>query len=314
MARRRSRLRLYAEYGALRAVVGVLGLLPHAWALACGRAIGRLGHALVASRRRIAAENLLAVYGDKLSEAEQRRIGRQSFESLGLLLADFARMPRLSAAGAAELVSYEGAENYLKAVAAGRGILYLTAHFGSWELMPYVQGLMGRPLAFIVRPADNPLIEAWLKRVREASGCRVIVKRQAFKEVFKALAAGGAVGVLIDQAVAPSLGVAGTFLGRPAHTTAAVAHIALRTRAAVLPVFLVREADGLRHRLVVEPEVELVVSGDRDRDVAVNTERFVRVVEAFVERWPEQWLWCHRRWREPAAAEAPAEDMAASEL
>jgi len=288
------------EDALLGGVLKLLASLPHGPALEAGRWLGRLAYLLLSSRRRVALGNLSRVYAGRLSASEQRRIARASFESLGLLLVDFARLGRLETERLRELVSIEGVENVLKALDAGRGVLFFTAHFGSWELLPSVAALSGYPMAVIARPADNPLVEARVRALREASGNQVITKWGATREALRLLAKGGLVGMLIDQSVSARRGVAGEFLGRPAHTTDALAQLAYRSGAAVIPAFIVREGRGRRHRLLLGQEIELAHSGDRRRDVAESTWRFVAAVEAVVERWPEQWLWCHRRWRDPS--------------
>jgi KDO2-lipid IV(A) lauroyltransferase len=246
----------------------------------------------------VALANLEQVFGAELEPAARRQVARECFESLGVLLADFARLPRIDRAELDRRVTYEGLERYRSARAAGKGVLYLAAHYGSWELIPHAQAVLGMPMAFIVRPADNPRVEAIIKRYREARGNVAIGKRQAIGECLRRLRRGETVGILIDQHVPAERGVPVDFLGQRTHATGALAALALRTGAPVLPVFIRREPGG-RRRIVFAPEVELVRTGDRERDLEVNTARFLREVERFVRERPGHWLWLHRRFRDP---------------
>jgi KDO2-lipid IV(A) lauroyltransferase len=279
------------------AAQGLLAAAPQRLALAIGRGLGRLAYRSLGSRRRVALENLNRVFGSDLTPAQTARLARRSFESLGMLLADFAALPGRRRQQVGRWVKIDGVEHFERALERGRGVMLITAHSGSWELMPYTLALHGRPLAFVARPADNPRLEGRLRRIREAPGNRVIAKQHAARDLLRSLHAGRVVGILIDQAVAPDRGVLTPFLGLPAYTTDAPAQMLLRTGAAAVPVFLVRQPDPTRHRMVFHPEVEPCRTGDRAHDVEQTTRRIVKVVEAHVRQYPDQWLWCHRRWR-----------------
>ena len=307
---RRSPARELVEYVPFVLALRALGRLPLPLAQATGRLLGHLAWLLLRRRREVALANLTRVWGDRLAPDEIRRIARRSFVSLGLLVADFAGLRHLEAAEVKRRVRYDGWERYLEAKARGRGVLYLAAHFGSWELIPYAQALLGHPMAFIVRPADNPRIEGVIRADRERSGNAAVAKQDALRECLKRLKAGETVGILIDQHVPADGGVPVRFLGQPTHATSALAALALRTGAPVLPAFAIREGKG-RHRIVLGPEVEVVRTGDRERDLVETTARFTAVVERFVEEHPDHWLWVHRRFRE-AQDVAAASTLAAS--
>ena len=232
---------------------------------------------------------------------ELRGIARGSFESLGRLVADFAQMGRWEASDLDRHVRWEGWEHYQKAQARGRGVLYLAAHFGSWEVVSFAQSLRGAPMAFIVRPADNLRIEALVRARRERHGNAVIPKRSALRDCLRRLKRGETVGILIDQHVPAESGVVSQLLGQPVYTTSALALLALRTGAPVLPAFALRQADGTQ-RIILGPEIDLERSGDPARDVIVATQRFNEAVERFIAERPDHWLWAHRRFRAAAHA------------
>ena len=291
------------EYLVLISGMTLFKWLPRRLALLTGKLLGVVAYLLLASRRRVALENLRLVYAEGWDTRKLKRVARQSFESLGLLLVDFARMTRLSSASLESVLVSRDEEAVLRRLADGPGVLFFTAHFGSWELISYVSALWGHPIAVISRPADNPLVEQYATRVRSSLGNRVVSKHGAAREILKTLKRAESIGILIDQSVSPDRGVAGSFLGHHTYTTGALAEFAMRTRAPVVPIFMVRQNDG-RHRLQVGEPIKLVHTGDRRRDVATNTQNYVQAVEEVVQQWPEQWLWCHRRWRYATQARA----------
>ncbi len=180
-------------------------------------------------------------------------------------------------------------------MARGRGIFFLTGHFGNWELLAATHGLAGFGLSVVVRPLDNPYLEALIARARERSGLRAISKREAVQGVRAALARGECIGILLDQDAGRD-GVFVPFLGHPASTSRALAVLAIKTRAPVVPAFIHRLPDG-GHELVLDPEIPLAITGDLDHDIEVNTARFTEAIERHVLAHPEQWFWVHRRWK-----------------
>ncbi len=225
------------------------------------------------------------------------QIVRGVFSNLGRLLAEFCQLPKLTADNISQVVIYDGFENFAEAERRGRGVLFLTAHFGAWELCPSAHALYGHPLKFVVRPIDNPYIDRLINRYRMLSGNQIIEKKSSLKEILTTLKNGGAIGILIDQNTTRDAGVFVPFFGIPACTTTSLATIASRTGATILPGVLIWDKALRKHRLRFEPPVELLESGDRQRDVIENTARCNRVLEELVRRHPDQWLWVHRRWK-----------------
>src|SRR5262249_41674059 len=148
----------------------------------------------------------------------------------------------------------------------------------------------GFPLKFIVRPIDNTHVEALIAAYRTASGNVPIDRRNAARDVLKALRQNEAVGILFDQNTTRSEGVFAGFFGIPAATTPAIALFALRTGAAVVPGFLIWDEAMKRHRLRLDPPVDLIDSGDLERDVLENTKLFNKILEGYIRQYPDQWL------------------------
>jgi KDO2-lipid IV(A) lauroyltransferase len=257
------------------------------------------------SWRRVAEFNLRLAFPEK-TPAERDHIQRAAYRHWGWLLAEFARFPRYDRARIEEVIAYDGLENYLEAARRGKGVLFLTAHIGAWELSSFSHSLHGHPLSYVNRPLDNPRLDALVNRYRSLGGNRAIDRRHAARTVLEVLRGGGDVGVLMDQNTLRDDGsVFVDFFGVPACTTAGPARIALRTDAAVVPGFVLWDKTAGRYRLHFQPALSLVRTGDTERDVVENTARFTRVIEDVIRRHPEQWLWIHRRWNTRPPGETP---------
>jgi Kdo2-lipid IVA lauroyltransferase/acyltransferase len=295
MSRRRSRATALAGavgIGLVFPVAWLVAYLPERVGLAVGRRIGDVLWWLLPGRRRVALDNLQRGLGHEQPPDALRRIARRSFQHVGLNLVEACRYFLRPTEVMVSRVRVEGGEQLKTAIAEGRGVLILTAHYGNWELLAAAHGLVGLPLSIVIRPLDHPVLDALAARFRRRSGAELIVKRQAVREVIGALRRGRMVGVLLDQNATRAEGVFVPFFGVPASTSKGLALIALRTCAPVVPVFLRRESDG-GHCM----EVGAPVPPPADGDVVAYTARFNQVIEAAIRRSPEQWLWMHARWR-----------------
>jgi KDO2-lipid IV(A) lauroyltransferase len=238
-----------------------------------------------------------------LDEAERRAIVRGVFTNLGRLLGEFSQFPKITRQNIANLVEYDGLENYTRASQRGRGVLMLTGHVGAWELCAFAQGVYGHPLSFLVRRLDNPLLDRLVSRYRELSSNRTIDKNRAVKPVLEILRRGEDVGLLIDANTMFDQGVFCDFFGVPACSTTGLAVFALRADAPVVPGFLIWDEGLKKHRLRFDPEIPLLRTGDFKEEVLLNTSRFTKVIEEYARRYPDQWLWVHKRWHTRPAGE-----------
>ena len=176
-------------------------------------------------------------------------------------------------------------------------MLVLTGHLGAWELSSFYHSLMGYPMSLVIRRLDNPLVDAYVNGVRAMHGNRVIHKDDFARGLLTAMHRGETVGILMDTNMTPPQGVFVPYFGVEACTATAMARVALRSGAAVLPGFLVWEAAEGRYVLRFGEELELVRTGDAETDIVANTALFTATIESYVRRYPEQWLWVHRRWK-----------------
>jgi Kdo2-lipid IVA lauroyltransferase/acyltransferase len=255
----------------------------------------RLFYHLAPRQRLIAAHNLRIAFPEK-SDDEILRIVRGVYRNMGIVAAEFFDIPLLTKENIGELVDAEGLDHCLRALEKGRGVLLFGAHFGNWELEAVAVSLLVKPAIVIYRTLDSSLLDHLVRRVRSATGNIPLPKERAMRAMLRNLKQNGMLGILIDQNVAWYEGVFVDYFGRPACTTDGLAVLALHTRAPVLSAHMARLPDG-RYRLVIGPEVEIVNTGDHDADLLANTQRFTKIIEETVRRYPDQWLWVHQRWK-----------------
>ena len=219
------------------------------------------------------------------------------FTSLGRQLAELCQFPRYTPENIDEVVVYDGLENYERAYARGKGVLFLTGHFGGWELSAFTHSLHGHWLHVVMRPMDNPYLDRLLQRYRTMYGNKTVAKDDFVRGLLAAMKAGETVGILMDTNMTPPQGIFVDFFGIPACTASGLARIALRTDAAVVPGFTIWDEALQKYRLRFDPALDLVRTGDLEADIAANTQMFTKVIEDYVRKYPDQWLWVHRRWK-----------------
>jgi len=296
-------MREWFEYWPVWVLVRTLGVLPRSVARALGIALGRAVYWLYPRLRRVGERNLELAFPE-MTAVERRRILRGVFTTLGRQLADFCQLPRLTRENVEALVGYEGLENYIAARDRGQGVLFVTAHLGGWEIGSFAHSLYGYPIQIVVRALDNRRLNELVESARTRAGNTTFDKQDFARGLFAAMRAGATVGILMDTNMTPPQGVFVDFFGRPAYTASGLARVALHTGAAVVPGFTIWEQEQRRYCIHFDRALELVRSGNEEADIAANTALFTRVIEQYVRRYPEQWLWVHRRWKTRPAGEA----------
>jgi KDO2-lipid IV(A) lauroyltransferase len=283
------------EYLGVRLFIAMVRVMPMALVDRAGALVGHAVYLFDRTHRRIAARNVAAAFPGR-SSAERQTIVRGAFAHFGRLLMQLLKFSTLSTEEMLARVEFEGEEHVRAAHAQGRGVLFVTGHFGYWELQAMVHALRLRPMAVVARALDNPGLNALLERIRTRTGNSVIYRQGTLRRILRTLQAGDGVGILIDQHIMTRDAIYVDFFNRPAATTAAVATLALRTGAPVVPLFALPLGGG-RYRMVYEPPV-VPPAADRADAVQEFTQRCTDVLEMYVRRNPELWLWMHRRWRD----------------
>jgi len=297
-------MRQNLEYALVWLFVRVLGALPRSLSRALGIFVGLAAFTLVGRLRRVGMRNLEIAF-PRMPKAQRRRILVQLFVGFGRHLAEFCMFPRYTRENARDVATYDGFENYESARSGGRGVLLLTGHLGAWEIGSFVHSIFGNPIKVVVRRLDNAKVDALVERYRTLHGNETFPKEDFARGLLGAMKAGETVGILMDTNMTPPQGVFVEFFGVPACTAAGVARVALRSGAAVVPAFTIWDYALKKYRVRFDPALKLIATGDDDADALMNTAMFTRIIEDYARRYPEQWLWVHRRWKTRPAGEPP---------
>jgi len=292
-------MRHSAEYLLVTCIAVAVRPLSMAAVRRSGEAIGRVAYRLAGSRRRIALDNLARAMPE-LSADERVRIVQGVFEHFARMILELLRFGSLTRDEMLARIEIEGEEHVQRAYAAGKGLIFFSAHFGYWQMQGLANPLCWRPISVMARPLDNPRLHEMLERIRTMTGNSVIYRQGAVRKVLRSLAANSGVAILIDQHLQSPDAVLVDFFGRPAATSSMIAALAARTGAAVLPAFG-GPLPGGRYRFVYESPIDPPADASPEslRDF---TQRCSDRIEARVREHPDLWLWVHRRWRDPDAA------------
>jgi KDO2-lipid IV(A) lauroyltransferase len=289
-------------------LIKTLGVLPRGMARSMAAVGVRLLLLALPKLKKTAEFNLRLAFPE-WTDAERRSTLEKMTRNLGWMAAEFARMPSYTKENIESVVVLDGHENFLAGHSRGKGVLYLTGHIGAWELSSFAHALYGFPLHYMARPLDNKPLDAMVNQYRGLSGNKPIFKNESARMMLRILKEAGTVGILADQNTMPGEGVFVDFFGTPACTTTGIARVALHTDAAVVPGYAFWDENLRKYRLRFEPPVELVRTGDGERDIVENTQRFAKVIEEIVRKYPEQWVWIHARWKARPKGEAPIYDF-----
>ena len=289
-------MRRKLEYAAAWPFLKIMGILPRPLARGFAIGIAQLVYLLHFRLRQVGMRNLQMALPEK-SQAERKTILRGEFTSLGRQLAELCQFPKYSPENIDEVVVYDGLENYERAYDRRKGVLFLTAHFGGWELSAFAHSLHGHWVNIVMRPMDNPYLDRLLQQYRTMHGNKVVNKDDFVRGLLAAMKAGETVGILMDTNMTPPQGVFVDFFGIKACTASGLARIALRTDAAVVPGFTIWDESMGKYKLRFDPAIDLVRTGNLEADIVANTQKFTKVIEDYVRQYPEQWLWVHRRWK-----------------
>lgn len=302
MSEERIRWKHYPPYFLLKGFCALVRLLPMALVWRITTAVSRVAYLLDGKHRRVALRNLDIAFGAGKSPAEKRKIVRGAFKSIFLTEVEFFLIPSIvpDVRSFMRITNFRAVESVLQ---RKRGLIFIVCHSGNWEIMAHLTIEKGCKLASIGRPLKNPLIYREIERLRCYNGGAALKKKWVTREIIARLKQNWCIAILIDQYAGRNAPFV-PFFGRPVSTTPAAVLLAMKTGAGMVPVFDVREGYGRHHMHCCDP-VETVNTGNRDADIRENCARLNRVIEEWVRRYPEQWLWMHRRWRKKKAPGEP---------
>jgi KDO2-lipid IV(A) lauroyltransferase len=282
----------------VRGMAKVFGFLARIIPLRVFQRIGNVGGLLIMAcspwRQKLADRNLQAAFGDRYDARARRRIRRLVCQGISKTMLELLKIPHMTPDQIRRIISVEGIEHLREAVAAGKGGIILTAHYGNWELVNAAVLIEGLPVSVVARDAPDDFVAGTINAARERHGGHV-VDQYDVRGMLEVLRRGELLGILPDQH-AKHGGLLGTFLGVPASLAPGPATFAVRTHCAVIPCFSYRQPDDT-FKCRIFPPLQLISTGDRDRDVALNTQLLMDVIGEQIREHPEQWLWLHDRWR-----------------
>lgn len=291
------------EYLAARGVLGLLGWMPQQLARMVCELLAALSYAFWPRLRRVGMFNLRIAFPE-WNDKQRRKVLFAEFRNLGRMLADFAHFPHLARENIEHLIIYDGFENYDEARKKEKGIIFLTAHFGNWELGSFAHGVYGYPCNFVVREMDNPLMDRLINGYRCASGGHAIEKREFARKTLRAFERNEAVGILMDQNMLAGEGTFVDFFGLPASTTTGPARVARKTGAPIILGLVIWDSKLKKYRLRFD-RIDWIKVQDPEKEIEMNTANFTRRIEDYIRRYPDQWLWVHRRWKTRPHGEPP---------
>lgn len=295
-------IRQSLEFRLVVTVAWFLGLLPRSLARFFSGALALFVYAVLGRLRRVGERNLQLALAT-IAVEERAAILRGVYRHLGWQLVEFCRMPRYTAENCRDWVRTEGLDHYLAAQARGKGVLIVTGHLGAWELSSFYHSMMGHPMGMVIRRLDNRRLDEYVNAIRCMHGNKVLHKDDFARGLLTAMRQGETVGILMDTNMTPPQGVFVEFFGRAACTASGLARVALKTGAAVLPGFMVWEPGERKYVLHFGPEILLRKSGDHEADILAATQQCAAATEEWIRRYPDQWLWIHRRWKTRPAGE-----------
>ncbi|MBN1364936.1 MAG: lysophospholipid acyltransferase family protein [Syntrophaceae bacterium] len=245
--------------------------------------------------RIITIHNLMRSFPEKETK-EIIRITKGVYRHFAIVAAEFFDLPYINKENIHQRVEVEGLKNYQMAVAQGKGLLTIVAHFGNWELMTIAVPVYLQSVDIVYRPLDNPVIDNMVEYVRTIQGNTLIPKGGSGKKIMELLKENHLIGVLSDQNVSKREGVFVDFFGRPACTGVGLAVMAIRSGAPCLPIFMARQKSG-KYKFIIKPAIDVVCTGNYQADLVTNTQRFAKIVEEVIREYPEQYFWFHQRWK-----------------
>lgn len=296
----KTKAQIWAEYALAVSFLSALRVLPRSTAEWAGAAVASGGYHVLGRLREIGLKNLALAFPEKSVE-ERKAILKRAFRHLGRNMGVVSQFDRWSPEEIRGLVEFEPTAEftaaYEKSRAEGRGRIILGGHIGNWELQAFSFPLLFEPLTFLARRMDNPLIEDRVKRIRTRLGNRQIDKENSAPAILRALRSGGAVGFLADVNSHPKEGVFVPFFGIEACTASGVAMLALRANASIVPMWAMWDETKRKYVIVHDDIIKPVTTDDRERDIREITARYVAATERVIRRFPDQWIWIHRRWK-----------------
>lgn len=280
---------------ALHVLIGLLRHIPRSLAIAIMRGVGSLIYTFGTEGRQLTIRHLTMAFAKEKSPEEIQRLGAKVYRHFATAIADTVRLPVILRQGINSLITTQGMKYLDQALASGKGVLMITGHFGNWELLGAWMAQNGYPLRVVGTTMENEGLNKIIVDMRNHAGYTNIARGAGTREIIRSLHQGCAIGMLIDQDTRVP-GVFAQFFGQPAHTPTGPAILARKFDIPIIPIFMHLQ-DDLTYHIECEPPLELAHTDDPEHDIVVNTQLCSDAYERVIRRFPEQWVWMHKRWK-----------------
>lgn len=288
------RFRRRLLYTLLLFLDSIFVLIPYSLALDTGKFFGHLCYILLGRYRRLTKQHLRFAFGDSKSEKDISKIARSVFTNLGMGFAEILSLPK-TRNRLDSIIDVKGMDNMDRVLEEGKGGIVISSHFGNWELLSAYFAYKGYPVNVVARPVYYEKYNEWLLFLRRSMGVNVIFRTSSPKRLLGLLKKNELVGILPDQDIDSIEGVFVDFFGKKAYTPIAPVKLALTAGAPIIPIFIVRNKK--RHTVFVEEPIRIENGQDKEQAVLFYTQRWSELIESYIRRYPEQWVWMHRRWK-----------------
>ncbi|MBI4435908.1 MAG: lysophospholipid acyltransferase family protein [Candidatus Omnitrophica bacterium] len=292
----KNRLRRKILYRLTLFIRFLLRKLPSSWGIALGAFLGRSAFWVLGKERRKTVQHLTLAFGKEKTPHEIFKVGESVFQNLGKTVAELIYFPKITQKTLNRWVSFEGLSKLDTVLQSGKGGVLLVAHFGNWELLARALSLKGYQGIIVIRKVYDERFDRLLSEIRQSEGLKYLYRDESPKQMLRILHQNQFLGILADQDIDSVDGIFVPFFGKEAYTPVAPARFAIASGAPVIPCFMIREGNG-RHRLVVEEPLWPANGSDKEEAVNRLTERWMSVTESYIRRFPDQWVWMHRRWK-----------------
>jgi len=282
-------------YALFRVLSFFIFILPIKFGLRIGGCLGRSCFCVLKKTRKRALDNLDIAFAGSKSMEEKELIARGVFENLGKSFVEVISLAKFNRSNIDRYIACKGIETVEELIRQGKGGIVLSGHFGNWELMAHYFAIKGYKVNVVARRVRMEQVERFLARVRKRHGVNILYRDSSAKEVLLVLKRNEFIGMMPDQDMDSVSGVFVDFFGRKAHTPNGLAILNFLTKTPIIPCFMVRK--GFGHEILIEKPIELGATGDREKDILENTQRYTKVIENYVRRFPAQWVWFHERWK-----------------
>jgi len=296
----------FLGWAALSGCSLIISVLPEAWLYSFAKAIASLGYTFARKQRNIAFESLSFAFGDEKTQAEKEQIARDCFMFMSKSAAELLFLmdkPNILE----KQVSFTGEENLRQALAKGSGVILVSAHFGNFPLMLGRLAIAGYKTAAIMRQMKDTRVEKMFLKKRQRYNIKTIYsqpRKACVDTTIRFLRDNGLVFIPIDQNFGTS-GVFVDFFGKKAATATGPVVLASRTKAAIIPCFIIRQKDDT-HNIVFEKQVDLEQGEGDQETIAINIQKLTGIIESYIRRYPAEWGWIHRRWKTKPKVEGGA--------